>query len=99
MNTVRANDKESGWRNWFRGPRNDRASAGEQALIAAQGKAMAALATALQSSGHLDARRFSAMLALFSAVVAEEDKLQGSILAIWADILEQSLDAAGVASA
>lgn len=95
MNTVEMDTRASGWRSWFRRPRPRGISTTEQALIAAHGKPLAMLATTLQSDGHIDARRFAGMLALFGAVVSEEDKLQGAILALWAGEMKESLDLAG----
>jgi hypothetical protein len=96
MNTDENGERASGWRRWFRRPRG--ISATERSLIAAHGKTLAMLATTLQSGGHLDARRFAEMLALFGTVVSEEDKLQGAILALWAGAMEESLDLAGAAA-
>ncbi len=94
MNTVEIDQKESRWRHWFQRILGRGLSPGERAVIAAHGKTLAMLATTLQSGGHLDARRFAEMLALFGAVVSEEDKLQGAILALWAGAIEESLDVA-----
>lgn len=93
MNTDEIDTRASGWRSWFRRVRPRRISATERSLIAAHGKALAMLATTLQSGGHIDARRFAEMLALFGTVVSEEDKLQGAILAHWAGAMEESMDA------
>lgn len=79
-------------RNWLAHIRAKRISPTERAVIAAQGKALAMLATTLQSRGHLDARRLAEMLALFGTVVGEEDRLQGAILASWSDAMNESLD-------
>ncbi len=92
MNTAEIKDQLSGLRYWLHRVRSPRLSATERAVIAAHGKALAMLATMLQS--HLDARRFGEMLALFGTVVREEDKLQGANLALWAGTMEESLDLA-----
>lgn len=93
MNTVAMGNRASGWRSWFRRRRAHRTSKTERALIAAHGKTLAMLATTLQSGGYLDAPRFAEMLALFGAIVGEDDDLQGAILAIWADVVDESMDA------
>jgi len=93
MNTA-IDDTTGGWR-WFRRKRDHRISVAERAHIAAQGKALAMLVTTMHTNGHLDAKRFADMLALFGTVVSEDDRLQGAILASWADALEESLALAG----
>lgn len=93
MNTDEIDKWASGWRSGFRRLRPHRTSKTERALIAAHGKTLAMLATTLQASGQLDARRFAEMLALFGAIVGEDDDLQGAILAIWADVVDESMDA------
>lgn len=93
MNTDIIDTRVSGWRSWFRRPRPRRITTTEQALIAAHGKALAIMATALQAGGHLDAKRFAEMLALFGVVASETDDLQGSIIAMWAAAMEESVAA------
>lgn len=95
MNTVSSNKGTSGWRSWFPRLRVHRISRTQRALIGAQGKALTVLATALQSGGHLETRRLSEMLGLFGAVVSEEDRLQGAILTMWADMMEEGVEAMG----
>lgn len=63
----------------------------DRALIAAQGKALAMLATMLQARGVLDVEDFAGTLGVFSVVVAEDNQLEGDILAIWAGIMKESL--------
>lgn len=63
----------------------------ERALIGANGKALTMLATALQARDHLDVREFSELLGIFSVVVGEDDDLEGMILAVWADLLKDSV--------
>mgnify|MGYP001170056560 CR=1 FL=1 len=72
------------------GPRTPRLSPVERALVCANGKALAMLATALQARGHLEVKEFADLLGVFSVVVGEEDDLEGAILAIWAGIMEDS---------
>jgi hypothetical protein len=93
MNTVKTERRSDIWRSWYRRIRISRVSTAERALIAAHGRALAVLATTLQGSGHLDARRFAEMLSVFGVVVSEDDDLQGAILAMWADTMSQSVDA------
>ena len=93
MNTEEFDERAGGRRSWFRLARPRGISTTERALIAAHGKTLAMLPTTLQSGGHIDARRFAEMLALFGAVVSEEDKLQGAILALRAGAMEESMDA------
>lgn len=95
MNTDDFNQGFGICRNWLRRFRPHRISETDRALIAAHGKALAMLATTLQSGGYLDARRFSEMLALFGTVVSEEDRLQGAILALWAGAMEESFELVG----
>lgn len=66
-------------------------SAVERALIGANGKALTLLASALQARGHLEVEEFSNLLGIFSVLAAEDDDLEGAILAIWAGILKDSL--------
>ncbi|MFG1305199.1 hypothetical protein V5F34_13835 [Xanthobacter autotrophicus] len=49
------------------------------------------LVTALQARGHLDVAEFAETLGIFSVVVAEDDALEGDILAVWAGITKESL--------
>lgn len=63
----------------------------ERAMITAQGKALTMLVTALQARGHLQTREFADMMGVFSVVVAEDDDLEGTILAAWAGIMKDSL--------
>lgn len=63
----------------------------ERALIGAQGKALTILVTTLQARGHLNAEEFARTLGIFSVVVAEEDALEGDILAVWAGTMKESL--------
>ncbi|MCF8707861.1 hypothetical protein [Rhizorhapis sp. SPR117] len=93
MNTVTSDTKECGWWGWLCRPRGRRITTTERAVIAAHGKALAVLTTALQGGGHLDAGRFAEMLALFGVVVSEDDGLQGAILAKWAETIEESVAA------
>lgn len=95
MNTEAIDDGWGSWRGWFWRLRGRRISTTERALIAAQGKALAVLTTVLHAGGHVDAKRLAKTLALFSTVVSEDDELQGAILAIWADTMEESVDATG----
>lgn len=97
MNTVVADQNEmakSGWRGQIRWPwraRRHRITQAERALIGAQGKALTMLVTALQARGHLDVAEFADTLGIFSVVVAEDDALEGDILAVWAGIMKESL--------
>ncbi|MEO9337081.1 hypothetical protein ABFT80_06555 [Mesorhizobium sp. SB112] len=63
----------------------------DRALIAAHGKALTLLATTLQARGVLDVEDFSGTLGVFSVVVAEDNPLEGDILAVWAGIMKESL--------
>lgn len=65
-------------------------SKAEHALITAQGKMLAVLAASLEQSCAFDVRQFSERLALFSTVVGEEDRLEGLVMACWADIVRES---------
>lgn len=40
---------------------------------------------------HLEVSEFADMLGVFSVVVAEDDDIEGDILAVWAGIMKQSL--------
>jgi hypothetical protein len=62
----------------------------DRALIAAHGKALTMLATALQARGVLDVEDFAGTLGVFSAVVAEDNQLEGDILAVWAGVMKES---------
>lgn len=66
-------------------------SAVERALVGANGKALTLLVTALQARGHLEVGQISNLLGIFSVVVGEDDDMEGTILAIWAGILKDSL--------
>ncbi|MEK4035390.1 hypothetical protein WOA01_21445 [Methylocystis sp. IM2] len=74
------------WRDWLamlgRRRSRPRLSKVERALIGANGKALTMLVTALQARGHLDVREFADLLGIFSAVVGEDDDLEGMILAV-----------------
>ncbi|ODT43325.1 MAG: hypothetical protein ABS59_23875 [Methylobacterium sp. SCN 67-24] len=65
----------------------------DRALIAAQGKALTMLATMLQVRGVLEVEEFAGTLGVFSVVVAEDNLLEGDILAVWAGILKESVQA------
>ena len=64
-------------------------SVGERALMGAQGKVMVLLLTKLQGQGLLDAHEFAGLLGIFSVAVAEDDALQGDILAVWAGMMKE----------
>jgi hypothetical protein len=64
-------------------------TAGERALMGAQGKVLTLLLTALQSRGLLDAKEFAGLLGIFSVTVFEDDELQGDILAVWAGMMQE----------
>jgi len=94
MVADRTEKKNTGWFEQVRRlwpMRRHRITPTERALIGAQGKALTMLVTALQARGHLNVEEFSSMLGIFSAVVAEDDALQGDILAVWAGTMKESL--------
>ena len=95
MNTAIAEDRRVAPGDWIKSlggrRRRYRVSAADRALICAQGKALTLLLTALQARGHLEVSEFADMLGVFSVVVAEDDDLEGDILAVWAGIMKQSL--------
>ena len=51
---------------------------------------MTLLLTALQARGHLEVSEFADMLGVFSVVVAEDDNIEGDILAVWAGIISKA---------
>ncbi|MBU2031508.1 MAG: hypothetical protein KKG69_01535 [Alphaproteobacteria bacterium] len=63
----------------------------DRALIAAQGKALTMLATMLQARGLMEVEEFADTLGVFAVVVAEDNVLEGDILAVWSGILKESL--------
>lgn len=64
-------------------------SEGERALMGAQGKVLMMLLTVLKGRNLVDAAEFARLLGIFSVVVAEDDKLQGDILAVWAGMMRE----------
>lgn len=95
--------KRGSLRGWIasfgRGLWRPRLSTADHALVGAHGKALTVLVTALQARGHLDAEEFSHLLGIFSVVVSDEDDLEGSILAVWAGIIQESMAGAGPVAA
>ncbi len=97
MNTAVSDQKEKNsprWHEQIRWPRRmrrRRITSTERALIGAQGKALTMLVTTLQARGHLNVEEFAGMLGIFSVVVAEDDALEGDILAMWAGTMKESL--------
>ncbi|MBE9605701.1 hypothetical protein IAI18_12585 [Acetobacteraceae bacterium H6797] len=97
MDTVVTDQNEKNNRRWheqIRWPwrmRRHRITPTERALIGAQGKALTMLLTALQARGHLNVEEFADTLGIFSVVVAEDNKLEGDILAVWAGTMKESL--------
>jgi len=95
MNTATTEDGRIAPWDWIKRlggrRRRYRVSAADRALICAQGKALTLLLTALQARGHIQVAEFADMLGVFSVVVAEDDDIEGDILAVWAGIMKQSL--------
>lgn len=62
----------------------------DRALIGAYGKALTMLVTTLHARGVLDVEEFASTLGVFSVVVAEDNQLEGDILAVWTGIMRES---------
>ncbi|MBN9603054.1 MAG: hypothetical protein J0G33_09000 [Afipia felis] len=71
--------------------RQFRLTAFDRALIGAHGKALTTMVVGLQARGHLDVKEFADMLGLFSVVVADDDDLESSILAVWAGFMKDAI--------
>jgi hypothetical protein len=77
----------------FRFRRGRRIDDVDRTLIAAQGKALLLLTTTLHARGSLDADEFAEVLGIFSVLSAEENELEGNVLAIWAGIMKDGRQA------
>lgn len=96
MDTARAGRWSVQPWNWTRGLLRSRlrqlsVSTADRAVIGAQGKALTLLVVALQARGLIKLEEFADTLGVFSVVVAEDDDLEGTILAAWAGMMKNSL--------